>query len=84
MNFAAFGLHGLYMGPIYDNGTSNALGSPLTTELTSLGPIFGIRRQNYQNNALVEKKIFGRKWFTPSPRFRRFQDPVQVLKTSSV
>ena len=30
--------------------------SPLTTELSTLGPIFEIRRQNYQNNALVEKK----------------------------
>jgi len=40
------GLHGFYRGPISDNGTSNALASPLTTELTTLGPIFGIRRQN--------------------------------------
>ena len=34
------GLHGLYRGPISDNGTSNALKSPLTTELTTLGHIF--------------------------------------------
>ena len=40
------GLHGFYRGPISDNGTSNALKSPLTTELTTLGPIFGIRRQD--------------------------------------
>ena len=34
------GLHGFYRGPMYDNGTSNALKSPLTTELTTLGHIF--------------------------------------------
>ena len=34
------GLHGFYRGPISDNGTSNALKSPLTTELTTLGHIF--------------------------------------------
>ena len=33
------GLHGFYRGPISDNGTSNALKSPLTTELTNLGHI---------------------------------------------
>ena len=39
-------LHVKYRGPISDNGTSNALKSPLTTELDSLGPIFGIRGHN--------------------------------------
>ena len=41
------GLHGSHRGPISDNGTSNALKSPLTTELTTFGPIFGISGQNY-------------------------------------
>ena len=45
--FAAFGLHGFYRGPISDNGTSNARKSPLMTELTTLGHIFGISEQNY-------------------------------------
>ena len=44
--FAAFGLHVSYRGPIYDNGTSNALLTPLTTGLSPLGRIFGFRRQN--------------------------------------
>ena len=44
--FAAFGLHVSYRGPIYNNGTSNALLTPSTTELSTLGRIFGIRRQN--------------------------------------
>ena len=43
---------------IYDNGASNVHKSPLTTELTTLGHVFGNRRQNYQNKALVEKKNF--------------------------
>ena len=38
--------HVLYRGPIHDNGTSNVQKSSLTTELTTLGHIFGIRRQN--------------------------------------
>ena len=46
-NFIQLGLHGFYRGPISDNGTSNALKSPLTTELTTLGHIFGISGQNY-------------------------------------
>ena len=46
LNFVQFVFHVLYRGPIYDNGTSNALKSPSATELTTLGPIFGIRRQN--------------------------------------
>ena len=45
--FVELGLHGLYRGPISDDGTSNALKSPLTTELTTLGHIFGISGQNY-------------------------------------
>ena len=45
-DFVRLGLHGLYRGPIYDNGTSNALKSPVTTELTTSGPIFGIRRKD--------------------------------------
>ena len=40
------GLHVKYRGPISHNGTSNALLTPLTTELSTLGRIFGIRRQN--------------------------------------
>ena len=40
-------LHGKHRWPIYDNGTSNALKSPLTTELTTLGHIFWISGQNY-------------------------------------
>ena len=45
-NFIEFGLHVSYRGPIYDNGTSNALLTPLMTELSTLGRIFGLRRQN--------------------------------------
>ena len=41
------GLHVKYRGPISHNGTSNALLTPLTTELTTLGHIFGISGQNY-------------------------------------
>ena len=53
------GLHGFYRGPISDNGTSNALKSPLTIELTTFGPIFGIRRQNSIRITLyLKKKIF--------------------------
>ena len=51
-NFVQLGLHGFYRGPISDNGTSNALKSPSTTELTTLGPIFGIRRQNSTRKTL--------------------------------
>ena len=40
------GLHVKYRGPISDNGTSNALLTPLATELSTLRRIFGIRRQN--------------------------------------
>ena len=46
-DFVRLGLHGFYRGPISDNGTSNALKSPLTIELTTLGHIFGISEQNY-------------------------------------
>ena len=35
-----------YRWPIYDNGTSNVHKSPSTTDLITLGHIFGIRRQN--------------------------------------
>ena len=57
--FAAFGLHVSYRGPIYDNGTSNALKSHLTTELTSLRPIFGIGRQNSIRITIqLKNKIF--------------------------
>ena len=65
--FAAFGLHESYRGPtcIYNNDTSNALLTPSTTELSTLGRIFGIRRQNYQNSVIGEKIFFGRKWLTP-------------------
>ena len=38
--------------------------SPLTTELSTLGPIFEIRRQNYQNNALVEKIFWSKMVYT--------------------
>ena len=57
-DFARLGLHGLYRASIYDNGTSNALKSPVTTELTTLGHIFGIRRQNSIGITLYLKKIF--------------------------
>ena len=63
---------------VYGNGTSNVHKSPLTTELTTLGHIFGIRRQNYQNQALVEQKIlvdFGYHptWFTPYSQVLRIR-----------
>ena len=48
----------LYRGPIYDNGTSNTLKSPLTTELSTLGTKFGIRRQNSTRITLKLKKNF--------------------------
>ena len=47
-----------YWGPILDNGTSNALRSPLTTELRTLRPKFGIRRQNSIRITLQLTKIF--------------------------
>ena len=56
-------LHMAHMiwGPIYDNGTSNALKSPLTTELRTLEPIFGIRRQNiFEKHFLVENGLHPR------------------------
>ena len=56
--FAVFGLHGFYRGPISDNGTSNARKSPLLTELTTLGSIFGIRRHNCIRITLLLKKIW--------------------------
>ena len=46
VNSGELGLHVSYRGPISDNGTSNPLKSPLTTDLTTLGHIFGIKRQN--------------------------------------
>ena len=52
------GLHGWHRWPICDNGTSNAQKSPLTTELTTLEPIFGIRRQNSIRITLYLKKKF--------------------------
>ena len=45
-SFEELVLHVSYRRPIYYNGTSNALLTPLTTELSTLGYIFGIRRQN--------------------------------------
>ena len=48
-------LHVKFRGPISDNGTSNALKWPLTTELDNSGPIFGMRRQN---SIRITKKIF--------------------------
>ena len=47
-----------YRRPICDNGTLNVHKSPLTTESTTLGPIFGIRRQNSIRITLQLKKIF--------------------------
>ena len=56
----------LYRGPIYDNGTSNAFKSPLTTELRTLGLISGIRRQNSIRIRLqLKKQFFGRFWISP-------------------
>ena len=57
-NFVELGLHGFYRGPMSDNGTSNALKSPLTTELTTFGHIFGTRRQNSTRITLKLKKYF--------------------------
>ena len=69
---SAFGGRVFYRRPIYDNGTSNVHKSPLTTELTTLGSIFGIRRQNYQTQTLVEKQIFfGQFWISPQVQFKR-------------
>ena len=39
-------LHVKYRWAISNNGTLNVLLTPLTTELTTLGHIFGISRQN--------------------------------------
>jgi len=65
-NFVELGLHVLYRGPLYDNGTSNALLIPLMTELSTLGRIFGLRRQNsIIIRSWLKKIFFGRKWLTP-------------------
>ena len=45
-SFEELVLHVSYRGPIYHNGNSNALLTPLMTELSTLGRIFGLRRQN--------------------------------------
>ena len=57
-NFVQLGLHGLYRWPISDNGTTNALLTPSTTELSTLGRMFGIRRQNFTRKTLSLKKNF--------------------------
>ena len=48
----------VYRPPIYHNGTTNTLKSPLTTELRTLGLISGIRRQNSIRIRLQLKKNF--------------------------
>ena len=56
------GLHVKYRWPIwyrlYDNGTSNALLTPFTPELSTLGYIRNQKTKLYQNSVLVGKKIF--------------------------
>ena len=65
-DFVRLGLHGLYRGLISDNGTSNAQKSLLTTELTTLGHIFGISGQNYIGIHLkLKKKYFVSLRLTP-------------------
>ena len=57
-------LHLKYRGPLSDSGTSNAPKSPLTTELDSLGAIFGIRRQNSIRITLyLKEKIFSKNYY---------------------